>query len=43
MNDVFFGKISIFTPKNSDDLFLVIDLDFLVFTLSFQILRIFTV
>src|SRR6218665_149889 len=40
----FFGKkISIFTPKNSDDLFLVIDQVFLIFTLSFQIIRIFTV
>ena len=36
LNDVFFGKMSIFTPKISDDLFLVIDQ-------VFQIFRIFTV
>src|SRR6218665_59511 len=36
-------KISIFMPKNSDDLFLVIDQVFIIFTLFFQILRIFTV
>src|SRR6218665_331485 len=36
LNDVFSGKISIFTPKISDDLFLVIDH-------VFQILRFFTV
>src|SRR6218665_1293849 len=39
----FLGKISIFTPKNSDDLFLVIDQVFLIFPFFFQILRICTV
>ena len=39
LNDVF----SILTPKDSDDFFLVIDQVFLIFTLSFQILCIFTV
>src|SRR6218665_3309443 len=36
-------KFPFFSPKNSDDLFLVIGQVFLIFTLSFQILRIFTV
>src|SRR6218665_3621455 len=35
--------ISIFTPKNSDDLFLVINQVFLILTLSFQILCVFIV
>src|SRR6218665_2511142 len=37
------GKIYILTPKNSDDIFLVIDQVFLILTLSFQILCIFIV
>src|SRR6218665_847668 len=36
-------KISIFTPKNSDDLFLVIDQVFLILILSFQIFCVFIV
>src|SRR6218665_940656 len=39
----FFGKISIFTGKISDDLFLVIDQVFLIFPFFFQIFSIFTV
>src|SRR6218665_324622 len=36
-------KMSIFMPKNSDDLFLVIDQVFLILTLSFHILCVFIV
>src|SRR6218665_2957520 len=36
-------KISIFTPKNSDDFFLVINQVFLILTLYFQILCVFIV
>src|SRR6218665_2870231 len=39
----FSEKKSIFMPKNSDDLFLVINQVFLIFPFFFQILRIFTV
>ena len=39
----FSEKIFIFMPKNSDDFFLVVDQVFLIFTLSFQILHVFTV
>jgi len=39
----FWKKISIFTPKNSDDFFLVIDQVFQILTLFFQISRFFTV
>src|SRR6218665_1730819 len=40
----FSGKISIITPKNSDDLFFFSHRpDFLIFPFFFQILRIFTV
>src|SRR6218665_2275283 len=43
LNDVFSEKISIFTAKNSDDLYLVIDQIFLIFPYFFQIFHIFTV
>src|SRR6218665_3406934 len=43
LNELFLEKISILTPKHSDDLFLVIDQVFLILTLSFQILCIFIV
>src|SRR6218665_3636839 len=43
LNDVFSEKIPIFTPNNSDDLFLVIDQVFLIFPFFFKILCIFTV
>src|SRR6218665_204280 len=36
-------KFPFFTPKNSDDLFLVIDQVFLILTLSFQIICVFIV
>src|SRR6218665_2894073 len=43
LNELFPEKISILTPKNSDDLFLVIDQVYLLLTISFQILCIFIV
>src|SRR6218665_1066157 len=43
LDELFPEKISILTPKHSDDLFLVIDQVFLILTLSFQILCIFIV
>ena len=42
LNEVFFGKISIFIAKISDDLFLVIDQVFRIFPFFSQIFRIFT-
>ena len=42
LNDVFFGKNVRFQGKISDDLFLVIDLDFRIFPFFSQIFRIFT-
>ena len=42
LNDGFSEKISVFTAKISDDLFLVIDQDFRIFPFFSQIFRIFT-